>query len=82
LSTTVVSQDLSGAWFTVQRREIQPGQVPLHRIRQGLMPPSPIKSGPGGFTCLSWVTLVENLDGSIPAHTEEREGNLPVGTQI
>jgi hypothetical protein len=33
--------------------ESQPGQAPLHRIRHGLMPPPPIKSGQGGFKCLS-----------------------------
>jgi hypothetical protein len=45
------------------------------------MPPS-IKSGIGGFTRLSRVILAENLDGSMPAHIEGREGNLSVGTQI
>jgi hypothetical protein len=61
--------------------ESQSGQVPLHRIRQGVMPPL-IKSGPGGFTHLSWVILAENPDGSMPAHTKGHEGNLPVGSQI
>jgi hypothetical protein len=31
---------------------------------------------------LSRVILAENLDGSVPAHTKGREGNLPVETQI
>jgi hypothetical protein len=60
--------------------ESQPGQVPLHRIKQGLMPPSPIKFGLGGFTCVSWVILVQNSDGSMPAHMKGREGNLPIET--
>jgi hypothetical protein len=81
LSTVVPSQDLTRAWVTVQG-ESQPGQVPLHRIRQGLRPPPPMNSGPGDFTHLSRVILVENLDGSIPAHTKGREGNLSVRTQI
>jgi hypothetical protein len=32
--------------------------------------------------CLSQVIIEENPDGSMPAHTKGREGNLPVGTQI
>jgi hypothetical protein len=60
--------------------ESQPGNVPLHRIRQGLMYPPAIRSGPGGFTRLYRVILVENLDGSMLAHKKGREGNLPVGT--
>jgi hypothetical protein len=59
----------------------QTGQVPLHRIRQGLMPPL-IKSGSGGFTHLSWVILAENSDGSMLAHMKGRKGNLPIRTQI
>jgi hypothetical protein len=31
---------------------------------------------------LSRVILAENPDGSMPAHTKGREGNLSVGTQI
>jgi hypothetical protein len=57
------------------------GQLPLHRIRQGMMPPL-IKSGTGGFTRLSWVILPKNLDSSMLAHKKACEGNLPVGTQI
>jgi hypothetical protein len=45
-------------------------------------PPPPIKSGLGGFTCLSWVILAENLDDLMLAHIEGREGNLPVGTHM
>jgi hypothetical protein len=64
------------------RGESQLEQVPLKRIRQGLMtPPPPIQSGPSGFTCLSQVILAENPDCSMPAHMKGREGNLPVETQ-
>jgi hypothetical protein len=41
-----------------------------------------IKSGPGGFSHLSRVILVENSDGLMPAHIEGHEVNLPVKTQI
>jgi hypothetical protein len=58
--------------------ESQPGQVPLYRIRQGLVPK--IKSGPSGFTHLSLVILVENSDSSMLAHMMGHEGILPVGT--
>jgi hypothetical protein len=56
--------------------ESRPGQVPLHRAN------APIKFGSGGFTRLSQVILEEDLDGSMPAHTKESEGNHPVETQI
>jgi hypothetical protein len=61
--------------------ESQPGQVPLHRIRHGPMPPQ-IKFEPSGFMRLSQVILAENPDGSKVAHTKGREGKLLVGTQI
>jgi hypothetical protein len=60
--------------------ESQLGQVPLHRIRQGLMPP--IKSGSGGFTRLPQIIHAKNLDGSMSTHTEGHDGNLSFGTQI
>jgi hypothetical protein len=75
--------------------ESQSGQVPLHRTRQGLMPP--VKSRPGGFTRLSRIILAESLDGLDTkledanledmkleelAHTKGDEGNLSAGTQI
>jgi hypothetical protein len=60
--------------------ESQPGQVPLHRNRQRLMPP--VKSTPGEFTRLSRVILAKNPDDSVPTHTKGHEGNLLVGTQI
>jgi hypothetical protein len=61
--------------------ESQLGQVPLHRIRQGPIPPDlPIKSGPSGFTRLSRVILAKNLDDLMPAHMEGHEGNLPIET--
>jgi hypothetical protein len=50
--------------------ESQPRQVPLHRIRQGLMPP---RSNRG---------QAENSNVLMLAHTKGHEGNLPVGTQI
>jgi hypothetical protein len=60
--------------------EIQPGKVPLHRIRQGLIPPPPpIKSGLGGFMLLSQVIRTVNPDSKMPV-TEGLEGNLPVQT--
>jgi hypothetical protein len=62
------------------RGESQPGQVPLHSTRQGLMPP--VKFGPGGFTRLSLIILAKNPDDSVPAHMKGREGNLSVKTQI
>jgi hypothetical protein len=55
--------------------------MPLRKIRQGLMLP-PIKSGPGGFTCLFQAILAENPDGSMPAYAKGREGNLSVETLI
>jgi hypothetical protein len=64
------------------RGESQPGQVLLHRIKQGLMPPPSIKSRLGGFMSLSQVILAENPDGSMQAHTKGHKGNLLVGTQI
>jgi hypothetical protein len=67
LSTTLLSQDLSGAWVTIGG-ESQPGQVPLHRIRQGPMPPNQI--------------LPEILNGSLLAHTKGHEGNFLTKTQI
>jgi hypothetical protein len=33
----------------------QQEQVPLHRIEQGLMPPSLVNSKPGGLKQRSWV---------------------------
>jgi hypothetical protein len=60
--------------------ERQLGQVPLHRIKLGLMPPSLIKFGLGGFTCLSRVILVQNSHGSMPAHMKGCEGNLLIET--
>jgi hypothetical protein len=60
--------------------ESWPGPVPLHRTKQGLMPP--VKFRLGGFTQLSRIILAENSDGSVPAHMKGREGNLMVGTQI
>jgi hypothetical protein len=62
--------------------ESQPGQVPLHRIGQGLMPPPLIKSRLGGFMRLSRVILAEKPVGSMPAHTKGHEGNILVGTHI
>jgi hypothetical protein len=41
---------------------------------------APIRSELGGFTRLSQVILVENSDGSMPAHMKGREGNLLIGT--
>jgi hypothetical protein len=38
LSIELLSRDLSGAWVTV-RGESHLGQVHLHRIRHGVMPP-------------------------------------------
>jgi hypothetical protein len=55
--------------------ESQQGQVPLHRTRQGLMPPRQILA--------MWFQVAflgnpyrGNLDGYMPAHMEGREGNL------
>jgi hypothetical protein len=31
---------------------------------------------------LSWIIPIENLDGSMPAHMKERDGNLLFDTQI
>jgi hypothetical protein len=31
---------------------------------------------------LSWIIIAENPDGSVPAHTKGRKGNLPVMTHI
>jgi hypothetical protein len=60
--------------------ETQLGQVPLNRTRQGVMPP--VKSGLGGFTRLSRVIPVKNMDGSVLAHMKGHEGNLPIVTHI
>jgi hypothetical protein len=61
--------------------ESQPGQVPLHRTRHGLMPPGQIETGWFQVSFLS-NPLWENPDGLVPTHMEGHEGNLPVGTQI
>jgi hypothetical protein len=76
----VLSQDLSGAWVTIQG-ESQLGQVPLHRIRKGLKTPW-IKFGLGCFMRLSSEILAENPDGSMLVHMKGHEGNHPTGTQI
>jgi hypothetical protein len=62
--------------------ESQRGQLPLHRITQGLMPPPPIKSLSGYFTRLSQIIREENLDVSMPVDTEGHDRNLSYKTQI
>jgi hypothetical protein len=42
------------------------------------MPPL-VKFRPGGFTRFSQLILVENSDGSMPAHMKGHEENLPIG---
>jgi hypothetical protein len=59
----------------------QPGQLTLHRTRQGLMPPRPNLDQvvSSVYTSNPWQV---NPDSSVQAHTEGCEGNLPIGTQI
>jgi hypothetical protein len=61
--------------------ESQPGQVTLHRTRQWPMLPSQIRSRwfQASFLGNPWR---ENPDSLVLAHTEGREGNLLIGTQI